>query len=539
LGLVPRAAELLDDARAKEREMHLPEAIDAYQAAIALAEARGESAVLAEALRRFAVVWHHRNDSAQARELCHRSHEVARAVGLDFLAAEALNTLGGVEMTTDALAEAQSHFLQALELGGGSQELKARVEQNLGILANIQGDLAEAATRYARSLDLYLRSGDEVGCALAYHNLGMVNADREDWDQADSYFSRSREIAERAGQVYLQGLCLVNHAEVHVARQRFEDARHDAERALAVFEQLGMGAEKSGAYRVLGVMYRETGRPVEAETRLRAAMELAASARSVLNQAEAARELALLCRDLGRNQEALRLLNTAHRLFARLDARRDLVYVDGKMAELEDAYLAVVREWGQSIESSDRYTFGHCERVARNAVAVARVLGLGDEEQIAIRLGAYLHDVGKVKVPPHLLNKPGPLTREEAAVVQRHPVWGIELLAGVEFPWDLKPVIRWHHERYDGTGYPDGLQGDAIPLSAQIVGIADVYDALTSGRAYRPALSPDQAYGAMVNTGAAWSPSVFEAFVWALPGLWCEGAAPRVSRNDANATRAA
>jgi putative nucleotidyltransferase with HDIG domain len=290
---------------------------------------------------------------------------------------------------------------------------------------------------------------------------------------------------------------------------------------------------------VLGVVYRETGRPVEAEARLRAAMELAASARSVLNQAEAARELALLCRDLGRNQEALRLLNTAHRLFARLDARRDLVYVDGKMAELEDAYLEVVRAWGQSIESSDRYTFGHCERVARNAVAVARVLGLSDEEQVAIRLGAYLHDVGKVKVPPHLLNKPGPLTREEAAVVQRHPVWGIELLTGVEFPWDLKPVIRWHHERYDGSGYPDGLQGDAIPLSAQVVGIADVYDALTSGRAYRLPLAPDQAYDAMVNMSAAWSPSVLEAFVWALPGLSCEGTAPRVSRGDANETRAA
>jgi putative nucleotidyltransferase with HDIG domain len=166
--------------------------------------------------------------------------------------------------------------------------------------------------------------------------------------------------------------------------------------------------------------------------------------------------LALLYRDLGRNQEALRLLNAAHRLFARLDARRDLVHVDGKMAELEDAYLEVVREWGQSIESSDRYTFGHCERVARNAVAVARVLGLSDEEQVAIRLGAYLHDVGKVKVPPRLLNKPGPLTREEAGVVQRHPVWGIELLTGVEFPWDLKPVIwvsRWTAGRlHPGVG---------------------------------------------------------------------------------------
>src|SRR5204862_216013 len=84
-----------------------------------------------------------------------------------------------------------------------------------------------------------------------------------------------------------------------------------------------------------------------------------------------------------------------------------------------------------------------------------------------------------------ILNKPGPLTRNELEVVQMHPIWGIELLASVEFPWDLKPIIRWHHERYDGTGYPDRLRGDEITLSSHVVGIADVYDALTTARPYR------------------------------------------------------
>src|SRR5258706_2547580 len=104
------------------------------------------------------------------------------------------------------------------------------------------------------------------------------------------------------------------------------------------------------------------------------------------------------------------------------------------------------------------------------------VLGVEEEVQTAIQLGAYLHDVGKVRVPHEILNKPGPLTRDEYEVVQMHPIWGIELLAKVEFPWDLKPIIRWHHERYDGTGYPDRLRGDEIPVSAQIVGIVDAYD---------------------------------------------------------------
>ena len=159
-----------------------------------------------------------------------------------------------------------------------------------------------------------------------------------------------------------------------------------------------------------------------------------------------------------------------------------MIHVGGKVAELEGTYLAVVREWGRSIEAADPHTFGHCERVAQNAVAMARLLGLDDQAETTILLGAYLHDVGKVRVPHEILNKPGPLTREELEVAQMHPLWGIDLLADVEFPWDLKPIIRWHHEKYDGSGYPDRLKGEEIPLAAQIVGIAEVYDALTASR---------------------------------------------------------
>jgi putative nucleotidyltransferase with HDIG domain len=513
------AADALHDARTWERAGSIPEAVHGFETAIELAERRGEDAVLAEALRRLAILRHQRDDSAQARQLCRRSYEVATRIGNNLLAAESLNTLGGLEMTTDSLTEARTHFLQALRLGASSRELRARVEQNLGILANIQGELDQAENRYRRSLKAYQNTGDEHGCALAYHNLGMVSADREQFEQADSYFSQSRTIAERAGYVFLQGLCLVNHAEVHLARQHFEDAEQSAEGALAIFEQLGARAEIAGALRVIGAVYRETGRFALADIRLRSSLELAASAGSILNEAEGSRELALLHQAMGRNQDALRLLNRAHGLFGRLDARRDLVHVAAKMAELEDTYFAVVREWGQSIESNDSYTFGHCERVARNAAAVARALGFDEPEQTTIRLGAYLHDVGKVRVPPAILNKPGPLTQEEFSIIQMHPVWGVELLAGVEFPWDLKPIIRWHHERYDGTGYPDGLRGDDMPASAQIVGIADVYDALTTDRAYRAAMHPAQALAEISTVRQAWSAPVFEGFLAAFPEL--------------------
>jgi putative nucleotidyltransferase with HDIG domain len=341
----------------------------------------------------------------------------------------------------------------------------------------------------------------------------MVSADRELWDDADRYFRQSLDIAQATGDVHLQGLGLLNHAEVHLARQRYDQARINAEAALGIFDRLDSRLDKADAYKVIGRVYRETGRHALAEARLRAAVDMAVSTGSVLSEAEASRELALLYQATSRNQEALRLLNAAHRLFGRLDARVDLVDVSTKVLKLEETYFAVVRDWGQSIESSDSYTFGHCERVAGYSVALARELGLDEEQQTAIRIGAYLHDLGKVRVPHEILSKPTALTPEEFGVIQMHPVWGLEMLATVEFPWDIKPIIRWHHEKYDGSGYPDRLRGDEIPVSAQIICIVDVYDALTTTRSYRGAMSHPEALIKMQEVRGWWRPDVYQAFM--------------------------
>src|SRR5690606_23038108 len=131
---------------------------------------------------------------------------------------------------------------------------------------------------YQRSLDEYRQANDEHGCALAYHNLGMVSADLGKFEDAEGYFLKSRAIAEKAGDVLLQGLCLLNHADVSASRQRFEEARRDAESSLAIFDQLGARDHKSAAYRVIGIVYRETGRLALAESRLRSSIDLAVQA---------------------------------------------------------------------------------------------------------------------------------------------------------------------------------------------------------------------------------------------------------------------
>lgn len=182
------------------------------------------------------------------------------------------------------------------------------------------------------------------------------------------------------------------------------------------------------------------------------------------------------------------------------------------LAALDERFLTVVRSIGLSIESSDSYTFGHSERVARYAARVATALDLEPAEVSAVRLGAYLHDVGKIRVPQEVLNKPGRLTDAEFDLIKMHPVWGLEVLEGVEFPFDVRPTIRWHHEKCDGSGYPDRLMGDEIPLHASIIGIADVFDALTTCRSYRPAMSGPAALNLMHARRGWWRPEVYAAF---------------------------
>lgn len=505
-------AGALQEGRQHDRGGRLADAMQCYADAIEWA-GDGDAAVRAEALRRLGVIHYLRSEHAEARSLYEQSQRLARELGDDPLVAEALNALAGLELEAGDIAAARAGFLRALALAGAQPILVARIEQNLGILANIQGHLSEALDHYERSLAAGRAAGDDRSCAIAYHNLGMICADRRMWDEADAYFVESLRIAERLEDVHLTGLCLLNHSEVHVARQRYDAARRNAEKALGIFDRLGARLDKADAYTVLGVVFRETGRPELAEARFRSAIDLASGNRSVLSEAEASRELARLYRDMGRNQDALHLLNVAHQLFSRLDARVDLVDVAGKVLDLESTYRSVVRNWGRSIESADTYTFGHSERVAEYAVSVARALGLDDGRCTTVRLGAYLHDLGKVRVPHEILNKPGGLNADELVVMQRHPLYGLELLESVEFPWDLKPIIRWHHEKYDGSGYPDGLRGDEIPLHAQIICIVDVYDALTTTRSYRAAMPRAAALAEMMGARRWWRPDVFDAFM--------------------------
>ena len=183
--------------------------------------------------------------------------------------------------------------------------------------------------------------------------------------------------------------------------------------------------------------------------------------------------------------------------------------------------LQIVHQLASLIECADRYTFGHCRRVAAYALDVARTLGLDEQQRSTVYVGAYLHDIGKVLVPREILNKPGNLEVDELNVIRTHPQRGLELLGASRLPWDVAPIIRWHHERHDGSGYPDHLCGLQIPLEAQIIGIVDAFDALTSTRSYRPAVAPSQALAELARERASWNPDVYRAFLSAFRRVSC------------------
>ncbi|HSQ28479.1 MAG TPA: HD-GYP domain-containing protein [Gemmatimonadaceae bacterium] len=180
---------------------------------------------------------------------------------------------------------------------------------------------------------------------------------------------------------------------------------------------------------------------------------------------------------------------------------------------LEERLYTVVMQWAHTIESKDAYTRGHCERVASYATALARDVGFDDMTMFWFRIGALLHDVGKIVVPSEILNKPGRLTAEERAVMERHAAAGADLLSSIDFPRDILPMIRGHHERWDGRGYPDGLAGEAIPLCARIICVADVFDALTTDRPYRRGYSREKAMEIMAaDRDAAFDSALFTRF---------------------------
>jgi putative two-component system response regulator len=192
---------------------------------------------------------------------------------------------------------------------------------------------------------------------------------------------------------------------------------------------------------------------------------------------------------------------------------RSLLKLKQRTDELERAET-VLFTLARSIEGKDPYTHGHCERLAEYSATLATHLGLPEEQVIALRRAGVVHDIGKIAVPDSILLKPSKLTPEEWKLVQEHPIVGERICEPLKSFRLVLPVIRYHHEKFNGSGYPDGLAGENIPVTARVLQIVDVYDALTTIRPYKPAFSTSDALQTMNEEVAKgwWDPDIFDQF---------------------------
>lgn len=519
---------LLDRALRAEREGHRAAARQLYEQVLWASPQTLTPELCSAALLGAARTYQSDGQTDAAVDCLEAAEEVARLNGADASLGSAFNVRAVLEWQRGSLDEAERLYVRAQQCAelGGDHRLVAMVAQNRGIIATVRGEFSRALAHYRASLSAYRSLGQVPQLCGVLNNIGMVHTDLGQWKEAEQAFNEAIAASTASGDVVTRVLIDVNLAELAIAQEDYRRARGVCASSLRRARSISDERAEAELLKQLGVVARETGNLDVAERHFERADLIARARQNVLLQAEVARERSELLTRQGRFRETVQNLNRAHRLFAQLRAQQDLRDIDRRTLRVEGTFLDVVRQWGESIESKDAYTQGHCVRVADLGCALARRLGWDDRRLFWFRVGALLHDVGKIDIPPEILNKPDRLTSEEWAIMRSHPEAGVELLRGIDFPDDVLPIVLSHHEKWNGSGYPHGLSRDAIPLSARILGLADVYDALVTDRSYKKGFPPERAMEMMrENVNTHFDPALFVHFEQVMVDLRARAAA--------------
>lgn len=510
----PAVPALIEEAQRAERAGRRELARRSYEMALYLL-GDGEGALAASILRRVGRSYLDEGRFTEAEDCLEAALATARALRSPSDVAQAINSLASIALVRGDLDAAEQQYRAALEVArrAGDRQLEAMISQNLGIIANTHGNSKAALGYYQSSVAIYreLEMGEYVGLVL--NNIGMSLAKLERWVEAESAYAEALTWCTLCSDVPARLMVMVNLTEMWLARGNHEMATRACEQAMHQATEAQDQRALGETLKHRGTLARQREDYETAERELHEAYENADRRQDLLLAAETAREQAELFLALDRSREALHALSLSHRLFSRLRAQQDVADLRRRMGRLEARFVDVVRHWAESIEAKDPYTRGHCERVAAHACELARQSGIDEVSMFWFHIGALLHDVGKIDIPAEILNKPGRLTDGERRVIESHPRVGCEMLADVDFPWDVLPMVRSHHERWDGHGYPDQLSGQQIPLAARILTVADVYDALTTDRPYRAGFAQADALAIMeADSGKMFDPRLFDTF---------------------------
>ena len=487
---------LIESGREAQRTGAWDEALAHFESALQMLPAEGEARTRSDLFRWMGTVHAERGNLDGAWQSFESSRLAAEEAGLREQVGSALVSQAGVELLRGNLEVAADLFLQARGIAEdvGQERLVALIDMNLGIVANIQGNVAMALLSYRSSLDRYRRLGDDFSATRALMNMGMAHVDLAEWDAADSCFGEAGDIANRTGDSVMTGRVELNRAELHLKRRRYVAAQESVDRSLHVFHRLRTKSAIAEAYKFYGILYRETGKPEQSDTHFALSLGMAEACQNRLLQAETQMEWALLHLEEERKQEGVLYLNRSLQIFRDLKAGREVLDIERRLERLKELYLPAVKGWGAGLaEGKDPYQVGHAQRVADYATKLAREVGVQGWDLTWLRIGAFIHDLGNMAVPEEVLRKADDLNDQERELMKVHTIMGDSMAKQLDFPEEVRPIVRSHHEQWAGTGYPDRLVGEEIPLSARIVSLADVYDALTSPRSFRSGYNREEA----------------------------------------------
>ncbi|HEY0304851.1 MAG TPA: HD domain-containing phosphohydrolase [Longimicrobiales bacterium] len=491
-------------------------ALTQYENALQQANARGDFPRAAELLRSIGRLYFERGDYERATQVFEESLQQAEIIGSLVQKGAALNCLAVVEQFRGDVDAAQQHYETAglLAEQAVDRKLTALVQQNLGVLATMRGEYDIALEHNQNALSAFRALEDELASARVLNNIGMLHVDVGQLGYAELSFRGALTLAERNGDAGLRVKIQINRAELAMARHDFEAAHEFCDEAFREYTRLGSESGLSETYKAYGILYRETGNSQLATTHFTLALKLAQTCDDRVLEAECERERALLDMQEGRHREALGALNRAHRLFQQLRASREVADIERKLERVEKMYLRVAEMLETEVSISfDSLAVEQYQRVARYASQLANAVGFSGRDLTWLRIGAFLYDIGKRSVPAEIVNKRGELTPEEWATMKEHVAYSVQVVVDLDPPWDMAAMVQHHHEHWDGTGYPEALAGEQIPLSARVLCIADAFTALTSQRAHRKARTPEEALALMEReAGTTFDPGLFQTF---------------------------
>ncbi len=418
-----------------------------------------------------------------------------------------LSVVGAIAFESGQLDKAQRRFGEVLHIArkAGTAKSEAAALSNLGAIANVRGDFAIALWNYRCARGAFRRANSTNGEARALQNMGMVHADLRRFKEAAECYEAARDLAIDCNDPELITIITLNMIEIDLKTEDLDRARQNCDDAMRRATQIGNDHCIAEAHRYKGEIFHRFDEIDQAKRSLNQAISMSHEAGIPLAEAEALRSMGELHLSQNDREAALGAFGQAFKLFIGLDAEHELA---------ESVLIRIIEQLSAEEESRDPHLHGHSARVADMAVAIADEMGLDCRTKKAILVAGYLHDIGKLDVDPDILNKTGRLTAQELAHVRDHAAFGAARLEKLNLPWDIVPMVRHHHERFDGNGYPCRLAGEEIPLGARILAVCDMFEALTSDRPYRLAWNADWALHYIESSaGHIGDPKVVEAFM--------------------------